>query len=195
MVALPGKAGTGKTLLSLLAGFEQLQTHYGKIIVYRPIISVGQDLGYLPGDEREKFAPWKLPITDNFNLILGSKTEGDRPKKEKGGSCEDFEHYKQLEILPYAYIRGRSIPNIFMIVDESQNIPPKDMKTITSRAGQNTKVVVIGDPDQIDHQYLDSRSNGLCKLIQKMRGQEVFGVITLQRSERSRLSDLVASLL
>ncbi len=198
LVALSGKAGTGKTLLTLLAAFDQLGSVYKSIEVYRPNEEIGNKLGFLPGDIGEKFGPWTKPIFDNLNLIL--KTNGRSPKKQFSGKSHEITadyliRSGQFEIMPINFIRGRSINNTFVIVDETQNLSPHSMKTILTRAGENTKVVLTGDCSQIDTPYLDSISNGLSCVIEKFKGQSIFGTLTLQHGERSYLSALTTQLM
>lgn len=205
LVTLIGKAGSGKTLISLLAGCDLLNSgQRERLKVYRPNIVMGKGLGFLPGDLAEKFDPWTLPITDNLSLIVnGSYSErsqssnGDMVDKKKG-NCDKMEELlraKIIEIVPTIYIRGRSLHRQFVIVDESQNLTPHETKTIITRIGLNSKIVLTGDLAQIDSPYLDSTSNGLAHVVSRMRGQNIFGHITLLKSERSYLAELAANLL
>ena len=205
LTTLIGKAGSGKTLISLLAGCAMLdEGQRDHLKVYRPNIVMGKDLGFLPGDLAEKFDPWTLPIIDNLSLILNGKYSersdnggGDMMEKKKGNldRMEELLKAKIIEIVPTIYIRGRSLHRQFVIVDEAQNLTPHEVKTIITRIGLNSKIVLTGDLAQIDSPYLDSTSNGLAHVVQRMRGQRIFGHITLQKSERSHLAELAANLL
>ncbi|MDY0191496.1 MAG: PhoH family protein [Desulfuromonas sp.] len=193
IVTLVGKAGTGKTLLAIAAGLQTTadDSHYTRLLVSRPVFPMGRDLGFLPGDVEEKLSPWMQPIFDNVELLLGSIE--DRGKHKRG--------YKELvdmgimEIEPLTYIRGRSIPNQYMIVDEAQNLTPHEIKTIVTRAGEGTKIVLTGDPYQIDNPYVDASSNGLSYVVEKFKGQQISGHVTLSKGERSGLAELAANLL
>lgn len=200
LVTMMGQAGTGKTLLALAAALECTMQfkRYERILVSRPIIPLGKDIGYLPGDKDEKLAHWMQPIFDNLMFLLGDGKE----KKEKEGQSEGARqkvdrllasHVVELEAL--TYIRGRSIPRQYVIVDEAQNLTPHEVKTIISRAGEGTKMVLTGDPYQIDNPYLDSSSNGLAYTVERMKGQPFHGHITLAKSERSALAAAAASYL
>lgn len=193
LVTLMGSAGTGKTLIALAAGIKKVvdERIYSKLLVSRPIIPFGKDIGYLPGDKDEKMRNWMQPIFDNLRLLVGpcEDVEGkvDHLMQSRGG--------RTIEIEALTYIRGRSIPKQYMIVDEAQNLTPHEVKTIISRAGEGTKVILTGDPYQIDSPYLDASSNGLSYVVERMKGQNIFGHITLTRSERSGLASLAASIL
>ena len=199
IVTLVGQAGTGKTLLALAAGLEEviINKRYEKILVSRPIIPLGKDLGYMPGDKDEKLAHWMQPIFDNLTFLMGTgqppKTRQDddslRHKMEK--LLKD--HVVELEAL--TYIRGRSISGQFVIVDEAQNLTPHEVKTIISRAGEGTKMVLTGDPYQIDNPYLDSSSNGLTYTVERLKELPIHGHITLRKSERSQLAGVAADYL
>jgi PhoH-like ATPase len=193
LVTLVGKAGTGKTLLAIAAGLFKVadEGSYHRLLVSRPIFPMGRDLGFLPGDVEEKLAPWMQPIFDNVELLLGSVEE--RGKRKRG--YKELVDMGILEIEPLTYIRGRSIPKQFMIVDEAQNLTPHEIKTIITRAGEGTKIVLTGDPYQIDNPYVDSSSNGLAYVVEKFKGQEISGHITLTKGERSCLAELAANLL
>ncbi|MBI9101029.1 MAG: PhoH family protein [Spirochaetales bacterium] len=191
LVTLVGKAGTGKTLLAICAGLFKVieEKKYDKVLVSRPVVPMGKDIGYLPGDKDAKLANWMQPIFDNLDMIIGpGKKEGIR-------SLEWLTSNKMLEIEALTYIRGRSLPKQFLIVDEAQNLTPHEIKTIVSRAGKSTKVVLTGDPYQIDSPYLDASSNGLTYLVESFKGQALFGHVTLEHSERSVLAELAAELL
>ena len=187
LVSLVGKAGTGKTLLAISAGLHKVieEKQYDRVLVSRPVIPMGKDIGYLPGDKEAKLSHWMQPIFDNLDLIIGGKKEGIR-------SLEWLTTNKMLEIEALTYIRGRSLPRQFLIVDEAQNLTPHEIKTVVSRAGKETKVVLTGDPYQIDSPYLDTSSNGLSYLVESLKGQELFGHVTLEHSERSPLAELAA---
>ncbi len=196
LVSLSGKAGTGKTLLAMAAGLSKVvdEEKYKRLVVSRPISPLGKDLGYLPGSKAEKFNPWMQPIYDNMEIILSSHDEKGMsdPKSKKKPGLEDFMDYGFLELEPLTYIRGRSLPDQFIIIDEAQNLSPHEMKTIITRAGKNTKVVLTGDPYQIDIPYLDAISNGLSVAVEKLKGESMVGHITLEKGERSALADLAA---
>lgn len=195
LVTLVGKAGTGKTLLALAAGLNKVadENIYHRLLVSRPVFPLGRDIGYLPGDIEEKLLPWMQPIFDNVEFIMGSH--------EKGKKRTSSYHYKELinmgmlSIEPLTYIRGRSIPNQYLIIDEAQNLTPHEIKTIISRAGHGTKVVVTGDPYQIDNPYVDSSNNGLTFLVDRFQREKIAGHITLVKGERSNLAELAANLL
>jgi len=193
LVTLVGKAGTGKTLLAIAGGLLKSadEGSYSRLLVSRPIFPMGRDLGFLPGDVEEKLAPWMQPIFDNVELLLGSVEE--RGKRKRG--YKELVDMGILEIEPLTYIRGRSIPKQFMIVDEAQNLTPHEIKTIITRAGEGTKIVLTGDPYQIDNPYVDSSSNGLAYVVEKFKGQEISGHVTLTKGERSCLAELAANLL
>lgn len=192
LVCLIGKAGTGKTLLALAAGLQKVTDDkiYKRIIVSRPIVPLGKDIGYLPGTKEEKLENWMQPIFDNLEFILDRGKEND--EKETMKYLLDS---KVIELEAITYIRGRSIPRQYMIVDEAQNLTPHEIKTVISRAGTGTKIILTGDPYQIDNPYLDANSNGLSYTIEHFKGQEIFGQIFLEKSERSKLASLAAELL
>ena len=199
LVTLVGGAGTGKTLLALAAGLEAVlkQEQYEKILVSRPIVPLGKDLGYLPGDKGSKLLSWMQPIYDNLDFLL--RAEGPAPKGKSrysgGYSPESLINSHRLELEALTYIRGRSLPRQYVIIDEAQNLTAHEVKTIISRAGEGTKMVLTGDPHQIDNPYIDSSSNGLSYLVERFKGEKLFGHVTLARSERSPLSALAANLL
>ncbi|MCK4797041.1 MAG: PhoH family protein [Spirochaetes bacterium] len=191
LVTLSGKAGTGKTLLTLAAALE-VQKNYKQIFLARPIIPLSnRDLGYLPGDIKSKMNPFMQPLFDNLSVIKHQYEENSVEYK----SITKMLDNEQLLITPLAYIRGRSLAKVYFIVDEAQNLTPHEVKTIITRAGEGTKIVLTGDPYQIDTPYLDSRSNGLTYLIDKMKGQNIYAHITLEKGERSYLSELASNLL
>lgn len=189
LVSLVGKAGTGKTLLALAAGLKMtIDGHfYKRMLVSRPIIPMGRDIGYLPGTKEEKLINWMQPIYDNLEYILTI-----RKRKEH---IEDLIDSDLVQLEALTYMRGRSIPNQFIVIDEAQNLTPHEIKTVVSRAGNHTKMVLTGDPYQIDSPYLDSSSNGLSYAVEKMKGQPIFGHVLLTRNERSDLASLAAELL
>lgn len=189
LVTLTGKAGTGKTLLSLAAGLMQTEDErlYKKLLVARPIVPLGKDLGFLPGEKEEKLRPWMQPIYDNLEYLFNTKQSGDLDKILAGlGSI-------QVEAL--TYIRGRSIPEQFIIIDEAQNLTKHEVKTILTRVGENSKIVLMGDPQQIDHPYLDEVNNGLTYVVELFKNQKMSGHIRLEKGERSNLAQLAADLL
>ena len=191
LVALTGKAGTGKTLLALAAALEQRQ-NFRQIYLARPIVPLGnRDMGYLPGSIESKMDPYMQPLHDNLSVI---RHQHGSNSKENQKIDEMLENDK-LYIAPLAYIRGRSLDNIFFIVDEAQNLTPHEVKTIITRAGENTKIVFTGDIHQIDTPYLDTHSNGLTYLIDRMKGQELFSTINLIKGERSELAEIASNLL
>lgn len=203
LVTLVGKAGTGKTLVSVAAGYAQLSKRYRSLLIYRPNIEIGPGLGFLPGDIGEKFEPWAKPIYDNLRLILRSgrndngagKPEVDDKMDVSAKKIEHFIELGLLEIAPIAYIRGRSLNDAFIIIDDAQNLSPHEIKALLTRPAQNSKVVLTGDPNQIDNPYLDSISNGLVHTVEKFKGQDIFGHVILKKGERSKLADLAANLL
>jgi len=160
--------------------------------VSRPIFPLGKDIGYLPGDVEEKLNPWMKPVYDNVEFILDSRNSG-RGTKSRG--YQELIDQGLLEIEPLTYIRGRSIPHNFLIIDEAQNLTPHEIKTIITRAGEGTKIVLTGDPYQIDNPYVDSTSNGLVFVVEKFRGESIAGHVTLTRGERSDLAERAANLL
>jgi PhoH-like ATPase len=202
LVTLVGKAGTGKTLLALAAGLHQVADErlYERLLVTRPVISLGKEMGFLPGDLEEKMAPWMQPIIDNLDFLLGGE-EGGGHQGGRGGqrgprnSWADLKGMGLLEVEAISYIRGRSIPRQFMVVDESQNLTPHEVKTIVTRVGEGTKIVFTGDPYQIDNPYVDAESNGLTWLVERFKGQPLAGHVSLLRGERSELAELAANLL
>ena len=193
LVTLVGKAGTGKTLLAIAAGLHMVTevASHSRLLVSRPVFPLGRDLGFLPGDLDEKLSPWMQPIFDNVELLLGMVDE--RGKRKRG--YRELVDMGILEIEALTYIRGRSIPKQFMIVDEAQNLTPHEIKTIITRAGEGTKIILTGDPYQIDNPYVDSSSNGLTYVVEKFKGQEIAGHVTLSKGERSCLAELAANLL
>ena len=197
MVTLLGSAGTGKTLVAIAAGMAKVfsEQRYDKLLVARPIMPMGRDIGYLPGDKDEKLGAWMQPIFDNLSYLLS--TRGAQGQHAESHSTEQRVEKLiadgKLVLEPLTYIRGRSIPHQFMIVDEAQNLTPHEVKTIASRVGEGTKLVLTGDVGQIDNPYLDQSSNGLSYAVEKMKGLGIVGHVTLSRSERSQLASLAAS--
>lgn len=191
LVALTGKAGTGKTLLALASALQQ-HRRYKQIFLARPIVPLAnRDLGYLPGDVKEKIEPYMQPLFDNLTVIK-HKFSHQSPEFMR---INDMIKEEKLVITPLAYIRGRSLSNIFFIVDEAQNLTPHEIKTIITRAGEDTKMIFTGDIEQIDSPYLDIGSNGLSYLTDKMKGQDIFAHVNLLKGERSYLSELASRLL
>ena len=191
LVAITGKAGTGKTLLALAAALS-LNQQYQQIYLARPIVALAnKDLGFLPGGANEKINPYMQPLFDNLSVIKNNLKQGGAEMRQ----IEEMQRADRLVLSALAFIRGRSLSDVYFIVDEAQNLTPHEVKTIITRAGSNTKIVFTGDIDQIDSPYLDSQSNGLSYLINKMKGQNIFASITLIKGERSPLADLASKLL
>ena len=191
LVSITGKAGTGKTLLALAAALQQID-EFDQILLARPIVQLSnRDLGFLPGDANEKIAPYMMPLFDNLNVIKShNKKHGRQAEK-----IEQLQKDKVIEITPLAYIRGRSLNKVFFIIDEAQNLTPHEVKTIITRAGEGTKIVFTGDIQQIDTPYLDARSNGLSYLTDRLRSENLFMHIHLQKGERSPLAEMASNLL
>lgn len=191
LVALTGKAGTGKTLLALAAALGKL-TEYKQVLLARPIVALSnKDIGFLPGDATEKVAPYMQPLFDNLNVIKRQFSANSAEIKR----IEEMQKSEQLVIEALAFIRGRSLSEMYCIIDEAQNLTPSEIKTIITRAGEGTKMVFTGDIQQIDQPYLDSQSNGLVYMIDRMKDQSVFAHINLVKGERSELSELASNLL
>ena len=191
-VSLVGKAGTGKTLLAIAAGLEQVveRKKYSKLYIARPIIPMGKDLGFLPGNEKDKLRPWMQPIFDNIEFL--SDVKGDKAGEKVITGLESMGF---LKVEALTYIRGRSMPNAFIVIDEAQNLTPLEIKTIITRVGENTKIVFTGDPYQIDSAYLDANTNGLTYMADKLKDEKIAGHITLVKGERSPLAEIAAKLL
>jgi len=189
LVTLTGKAGTGKTLLALAAGLMKVEDErkYKKLLIARPVVPMGKDIGYLPGEKEEKLRPWMQPVYDNLEYLFDTKKNGDIDKILAG--------LTSIQVEALTYIRGRSIPGQFIIIDEAQNLSRHEVKTIVSRVGEGSKIVLMGDPEQIDHPYLDASSNGLTHVVERFKGETLSGHITLEKGERSHLAQLAADLL
>jgi len=189
LVTLVGKAGTGKTLLALAAGLLQVEDEhsYKKLVVARPVVPMGNDIGYLPGEMEEKLRPWMQPIYDNLEHLFNTSS-GD----ELGNILAGM---KSIQLEALTYIRGRSMPDQFIIIDEAQNLTKHEVKTILTRVGDNSKIVLVGDPQQIDHPYLDEYSNGLSYAVERMKAEKMTGHVKLIKGERSSLARLAADLL
>lgn len=189
LVTLIGKAGTGKTLLTLAAGLMQTEDlrNYKKMFVARPIIPVGKDIGFLPGEKQEKLRPWMQPIYDNLEYLFNTKKPGELDAILAGMST--------IEVEALTYIRGRSIPDQFIIIDEAQNLTKHEAKTILTRVGEGSKIIFMGDPEQIDHPYLDEYNNGLTYILESFKDQPMAGHVKLIKGERSQLAQIAADLL
>lgn len=193
LVTLVGKAGTGKTLLTVAAGLKSVVDDgvNARLLVSRPIFPLGRDLGYLPGTIEEKLNPWMQPIFDNLEYIFST----GKPHGHNGRNWGELVASGTIEVEPLTYIRGRSLPNQFIVVDEAQNLTPHEVKTIVTRCGTNTKIVLTGDPNQIDNPYVDSQSNGLSIVAQRFKSEPIAGHITLSKGERSELAERATELL
>ncbi|MEZ5315691.1 MAG: PhoH family protein [Chlamydiales bacterium] len=191
LITMIGPAGTGKTMLALAAGLRKVfdERIYKRILVSRPIIPLGRDIGYLPGMKDEKLSHWMQPIYDNLEYLCQS--HDNAPNETLRWVMEG----KKLEMEAVTYIRGRTLPKIYMIIDEAQNLTPHEVKTIISRAGQDTKVVLTGDPTQIDNPYLDKHSNGLTYLVECFKKEKIYGHIFMDKTERSELAALAAEIM
>ncbi len=189
-VSLVGKAGTGKTLLAIAAGLHKTLDagQFQRLLVSRPIFPMGKDIGYLPGDIEQKLNPWMQPIFDNVEFLMGAD-------KKAAGRAQELINQGMLNIEPLTYIRGRSIPKQYLIVDEAQNLTPHEVKTIITRAGTGTKVVLTGDVYQIDNPYVDSANSGLTYAVEKFKGHGIAAHVTLTKGERSPLAELAANIL
>ncbi|WNS77033.1 PhoH family protein [Bacillus sp. DTU_2020_1000418_1_SI_GHA_SEK_038] len=189
LVTLTGKAGTGKTLIALASGLMQTEDYgyYKKLLVARPIVPVGKDLGFLPGEKEEKLRPWMQPIFDNLEYLFNVKKPGELDAILAGMGS--------IEVEALTYIRGRSIPDQYIIIDEAQNLTKHEVKTILTRVGEGSKIVLMGDPEQIDHPYLDAYNNGLTYVVERFKDQTIAGHVKLIKGERSGLAQLAADLL
>ncbi len=191
LVTVSGKAGTGKTLLALAAALAKKQ-FYRQIFIARPVVPLSnKDLGFLPGDVASKLDPYMQPLYDNLSVIQNSFNENNT----HGKKIKELIEEDKIVITPISYIRGRSIVGVFFIVDEAQNLTPHEVKTIITRAGEGTKIIFTGDIFQIDHPYLDSQTNGLAYIIEKMKGQKLYAHINLEKGERSELAELASKIL
>lgn len=194
LVTLSGKAGTGKTLLAIAAGLQKVAEDqaFQRLLVSRPIFPLGRDIGFLPGDVEEKLNPWMQPIFDNVEYLMGMSN------KSAGKSTRSYRELIDMNIMqiePLTYIRGRSIAAQYMIVDEAQNLTPHEVKTIVSRVGEGTKIILTGDPYQIDHPYVDVTNNGLIHVVNRFKSEKIAGHVTLDKGERSELAEIAANLL
>lgn len=189
LVSLIGRAGSGKTLMAISAGLEQTlglrDNKYNKIVVSRPVQPLGKDIGFLPGTMQEKMLPWLMPLQDNLQFILGNDKQVLLDFIEKG----------KIEVEALTYIRGRSIANAFIIIDEAQNLTAHEVKTILTRVGENTKIVLTGDIEQIDNIYTNETSNGLTNAVEKFKLSELAGHVTFTKGERSKIATLASKIL
>ena len=198
LVSLVGKAGTGKTLLAIAAGLSKTVDEglYTRLLVSRPVMPMGHDIGYLPGTIEEKLNPYMQPIFDNIEFLFGASSSSKAgARRGMGKGAQELMNQGLLNIEPLTYIRGRSIPNQFMIVDEAQNLTPHEIKTIITRAGEGTKIVLTGDTMQIDSPYLDSINNGLAYVVECFKNEPIAGHVSLVKGERSKLSELATQLM
>ncbi len=192
LVTISGKAGTGKTLLAVAAGLHKVfaEDEYNRLLIFRPTMPVGRDIGFLPGDIKEKMAPWMQPIYDAVELIR------EQDKRSPNRILpQDIMESEEISIEPLTFIRGRSIPHQYIIIDEAQNLTPLEVKTVITRVGNGTKIILTGDPHQIDNPYVDSQSNGLVYLINRLRHSSIAAHIGLMKGERSELAEAAANLL
>ena len=191
LVTMLGQAGTGKTLLALAVGLQLAaeEKKFRRIMVSRPIMPLGKDIGFLPGSKEEKLSSWMEPVSDNLQFLVDPKLE------HSGDKVQYLYDTGVVEVEAVTYIRGRSLPKLFIIIDEAQNLTPHEVKTVVSRAGEDAKVVLTGDAYQIDNPYLDASSNGLTYVVERFKDQAIHGHITLEKSERSELASLAAQLL
>jgi PhoH-like ATPase len=191
LVSLTGMAGTGKTLLAVAAALQQ-EADFDQILLARPVIPLqNQEIGFLPGEIKDKIGPYMLPLFDNIAFIKSR----NKPNSRELLKIDELLRTEKMNISPLAYIRGRSLSNTFFIIDEAQNLTPHEIKTIITRAGENTKIVLTGDIFQIDSPYLDQRSNGITYLTDKMHGQDLFAHVNLVKGERSPLAELAGNIL
>lgn len=190
VVTLVGRAGTGKTLLALAVGLEKVleENAYSRLLITRPVVPMGEDIGFLPGTKEEKLRPWMQPIYDNLEFLF-------RNCPEPVDALQDLVRKGMLELEPLTYIRGRSIPRQFLICDEAQNLSPHMIKTLITRVGEDTKIVLTGDPEQIDNPYLDVSSNGLTYLVERIKNEEISGHVVLTKGERSKVAEMGGKLL
>jgi len=200
LVTIDGMAGTGKTLMAIACGLKKVadDRSFRRLVVSRPIFPLGKDMGFLPGDVNEKLNPWMKPIFDNLDLLLGEHDAGKDNRRSTGPGQPSYQALLDqgiLDIEPLTYIRGRSMPRQYLVVDEAQNLTPHEVKTVLTRAGEGTKIILTGDPYQIDNPYVDSTSNGLTYVVERFKESPVAGHITLRKGERSQLAELAATLL
>ena len=197
LVTIDGVAGTGKTLLAIACGLRKTadERTFRRLVVSRPIFPLGRDLGYLPGDLNEKLNPWMKPIFDNLELLLGSQDESSNGRGGRAPSYQPLLDQGIIEVEPLTYIRGRSMPRQYFIVDEAQNLTPHEVKTVITRAGEGTKIILTGDPNQIDNPYVDATSNGLTYVVERFKGTALAGHVSLRKGERSELAERAAELL
>ena len=196
LVTIDGVAGTGKTLLAIACGLRKTadERQFRRLVVSRPIFPLGRDIGYLPGDLNDKLNPWMKPIFDNLELLLGSQDE-EQGRNGRAPSYQPLIDQGIIEVEPLTYIRGRSMPRQYFIVDEAQNLTPHEVKTVITRAGEGTKIILTGDPNQIDNPYVDATSNGLTYVVERFKDSSIAGHITLRKGERSELAEQAAELL
>ena len=187
IVTLVGKAGCGKTLLAIAAGLQQVveTEEYRRLVISRPIQPMGRDIGFLPGTMEEKMAPWVAPIQDNLQFLMGNDKT----------TLEMYMDSGTIEVEALTYIRGRSIANAFIIIDEAQNLTAHELKTILTRVGENTKIVLTGDVEQIDNVYIDETSNGLTHAVEKFKNYDLSGHVTLLKGERSKVATIASKIL
>jgi PhoH-like ATPase len=197
LVTLVGRAGTGKTLLALAAGLKKVvdDKTYSRLLISRPVVPLGRDIGYLPGTKEEKLENWMEPIFDNLEFIINGTNVKKMQRRGGEKNLNSLVENGVIQLEALTFMRGRSIPHQFIIIDEAQNMTPHEIKTVVSRAGEGTKVVLTGDPYQIDNPYLDANSNGLTYCVDRMKGQAMFGHMTLTKNERSTLASLAADIL
>ena len=193
LVTLVGIPGAGKTLLSLACGLQKTveEKQFRRLFIARPIMPMGHDIGYLPGSKEEKLTSWMGAIHDNLEYLI----DHNHPDEKTEDKIQYFFDAGKIEIESLTYIRGRSLPNQYIIIDDAQNLTPHEAKTIISRAGEGTKIILTGDPYQIDNPYLDASSNGLTYIVERFKGQDMYGHLTFSKSERSALAALAAELL
>ena len=192
LVTIDGIAGTGKTLLAIACGLKKVADEHAfrRLVVSRPIFPLGRDIGFLPGDINDKLNPWMKPIFDNLELLLGGQED-----RNKAPNYQPLIDQGIVEVEPLTYIRGRSMPRQYFVVDEAQNLTPHEVKTVITRAGEGTKIILTGDPNQIDNPYVDATSNGLTYVVERFKGSPIAGHITLRKGERSELAESAAELL
>lgn len=207
LVTLDGMAGTGKTLLAIACGLQRVadEKRYRRLVVARPVFPLGKDIGFLPGSLEEKLNPWMKPIFDSLELLCGGEDTTGTGHERGGGNAKGAKPHapnyqalldqKIVEIEPLTYIRGRSLPNQFLVIDEAQNLTPHEVKTVITRAGEGTKVILTGDRYQIDNPYVDATSNGLSYVVERFRTSPMAGHVTLRKGERSALAEAAAALL